>query len=100
MEAKIGYLSATALIVGLVSTGSAIAQTTHAGHGMMAEISALGDPAKATQTVAVTMNDNYFEPERISVPAGATVRFVVKNEGSLLHEFNTGRAASVLKIFC
>lgn len=52
-----------------------------------------GDTAAATETVEVVMNDNYFEPESIMVPAGATVRFIVKNEGGLLHEFNLGTAA-------
>ena len=35
----------------------------------------------------------YFKPRVIEVKAGETVRFVLKNEGKLLHEFNLGDAA-------
>ena len=55
-----------------------------------------GSPAQAGQadrTVEVTMRDNYYEPESIQVKAGETVRFVVTNAGSLVHEFNIGTAA-------
>jgi len=64
------------------------------GHQMTPpEIGKPGDAAAVTETIEVVMGDNYFEPESITVPAGATVRFVVKNEGGLLHEFNLGSAA-------
>lgn len=52
-----------------------------------------GDPAKVTRTIAITMRDNFFEPEEISIEAGETVRFVVSNEGQFLHEFSLGSAA-------
>ncbi|MNJ64305.1 plastocyanin [compost metagenome] len=40
------------------------------------------------------MGDNFFEPKTIEVKTGETVRFVLRNEGVLLHEFNLGHAAS------
>lgn len=52
-----------------------------------------GEAAKADRTVEIKLGDMYFEPESLEVKAGETVRFVVKNEGNLLHEFNLGRAA-------
>ncbi|MCY1263300.1 Plastocyanin [compost metagenome] len=55
-----------------------------------------GKPAKAeqaTRTVEVVMGEMYFEPKSLDVKAGETVRFVLKNQGSLLHEFNLDRAA-------
>lgn len=52
-----------------------------------------GEAAKADRTVEIKLGDMFFEPESLEVKAGETVRFVVKNEGSLLHEFNLGRAA-------
>lgn len=71
---------------------AAYASGTHAGgHG-----AAVGQPAQASaasRTVEVTMYDNYYEPETISVKAGETVRFIVKNQGQLVHEFNLGTAA-------
>jgi uncharacterized cupredoxin-like copper-binding protein len=39
------------------------------------------------------MHDNYYEPERVAVQPGETVRFVVRNAGQLVHEFNIGTAA-------
>lgn len=32
----------------------------------------------------------YFEPDQITVPAGAKVTFVIENEGSQDHEFESG----------
>lgn len=64
-----------------------------AGHDRAA---AIGEPAKAsaaTRTVRVNLGDNIYEPKTIQVTAGETVRFVLKNTGELLHEFNIGTAA-------
>lgn len=58
--------------------------------------SGIGGPGKATaaiRTVSVTMGDLYFEPATVAVKPGETVRFVVKNTGELLHEFNIATAA-------
>lgn len=60
------------------------------GHGFD-----FGKPAKAaeaTRTVEINLGDMYFEPESLDVKAGETVRFVIHNKGSLLHEFNLGSA--------
>ncbi|MFC6673432.1 cupredoxin domain-containing protein [Marinobacterium aestuariivivens] len=38
----------------------------------------------------MTLHDNYYDLDTISVEGGETVRFVLKNEGALLHEFNIG----------
>ena len=38
--------------------------------------------------------DIFFEPKAMEIKAGETVRFVLLNEGALLHEFNLGKAAS------
>ena len=58
------------------------------GHG--ASSGELGKASEASRTITVEMYDNYYEPEEITVEPGETVRFVVKNEGSLVHEFNIG----------
>ncbi|MEZ5933075.1 MAG: cupredoxin domain-containing protein [Alphaproteobacteria bacterium] len=91
---------ASILSLTIAASPSLAAGSNEGGHGdgmdhqmMHPEIGEPGDPATATETIEVVMNDNYFEPESITVPAGATVRFVVKNEGGLLHEFNIGTAA-------
>ena len=57
---------------------------------------AFGKPAeaaKADRTVEITLGDMYYEPASVQVKAGETVRFVLKNQGSLLHEFSLGDAA-------
>jgi len=63
------------------------------GHADALDFGQPGNPAEVTRTIEVTMADNYFEPENITVEAGETVRFVLKNEGGFLHEFNIGTAA-------
>ena len=50
-----------------------------------------GDPAKATRTVHITMNDAMrFEPGELVIKQGETVRFVVVNKGKILHEMVLG----------
>jgi len=79
-------------IATLAGAGAAFAAGSHAGgHGPV-----IGEPAMAAdadRTIEIVMGDNYFEPERLTIGAGETVRFVVKNDGEFLHEFNLGTAA-------
>lgn len=66
------------------------------GGGHHGASAAIGEPGKASdvsRTVTVTMTDNRYEPERITVKKGETVRFVVNNKGEFVHEFNIGTAA-------
>lgn len=78
-------LSAKTLII-----VSALSLSTHAladaGHAD------IGQPGKASvqRTVEIALGEMYFKPENLNVKAGETVRFVLKNEGQLLHEFNIG----------
>jgi len=61
-------------------------QDTHgAGYGKA------GDPAKVSRTVGVSMDDTMrFTPDRMSVKAGETIRFFIKNSGKLPHEMVLG----------
>jgi uncharacterized cupredoxin-like copper-binding protein len=61
------------------------------GHG--ASIGEAGKASEATRTIEIVMTDNRYSPERISVENGETIRFVVKNKGEFVHEFNIGTAA-------
>ncbi|MCU6500358.1 cupredoxin family protein [Rugamonas sp. A1-17] len=55
-----------------------------------------GDPAQATRTVVVDMNDTMrFSPSTITVKQGEVVRFVVKNSGKLKHEIVIGSASEL-----
>lgn len=94
-----------ALIFGLVPLVAA-AGGNHAGHdmqhsgmaGMHSEehASAAGQPgeqAKVSRTIEVTMDDNMrFNPGLITVKAGETIRFFVKNVGKTQHEMVIGTA--------
>ncbi len=57
-----------------------------AGHAY--EFGAPGKPASAARSIEVNLADNYYEPDAISVKAGETIRFVLKNSGEFLHEFS------------
>ena len=49
--------------------------------------------ASATRSIEVVMGDMTFNPASLSIKAGETVRFVLVNNGRLLHEFNLGDGA-------
>lgn len=50
-----------------------------------------GDPAKVSRTIAIAMDDTMrFTPGQISVKAGETIRFFVKNGGKIPHEMVIG----------
>ncbi|MBL4906440.1 MAG: cupredoxin domain-containing protein [Sneathiella sp.] len=63
------------------------------GHSAMKSIGEPGKASEVTRTIEIVMNDSYFEPEVINVKKGETIRFVVKNQGEFVHEFNLGTAA-------
>ncbi|MBC9251233.1 copper-binding protein [Pseudomonas alcaligenes] len=65
----------------------ALAEGGHFAFGQPAEA------AKADRTIEITLGDMYYEPSSVQVKAGETVRFVLNNQGSLLHEFSLGDAA-------
>jgi len=65
----------------------------HKPHGMASQVGEPGKAGEVSRTVEVTVRENYYEPETIKVSKGETVRFVIKNAGELVHEFNIGTAA-------
>lgn len=69
----------------------ALAAGSH-GHGHGGATGEQGDPAEVTTTIEITMFDNYYEPEEITVREGETVRFIVTNKGEFVHEFNIATA--------
>lgn len=50
-----------------------------------------GDPGKAARTIRISMRDGdgnmSFVPSRITVRKGEQIRFVIRNDGALRHEF-------------
>ncbi|AGI24968.1 hypothetical protein H681_15500 [Pseudomonas sp. ATCC 13867] len=79
---------ASALAIAASFSLSALADAGHAY-----DFGKPGKAAQATRTVEIKLGEMYFDPENIDVKAGETVRFVIHNTGSLLHEFNLGSAA-------
>lgn len=50
-----------------------------------------GEPKAAVRTIRFSMSDRMrFSPEHITVVEGETIRFIVKNDGKLMHEFVIG----------
>lgn len=50
-----------------------------------------GDPKKVARTINVDMSDRMrFTPAALTIKAGETVKFVVKNSGKVMHEFVLG----------
>lgn len=50
-----------------------------------------GDPAKAGRTIQVGMDDGmHFTPGDLVVKRGESVRFLVRNEGKIMHEMVIG----------
>ena len=57
-----------------------------------------GDPKQATRTMTIAMSDKmHFLPSVLTIRKGETVRFVVRNEGILLHELVLGTAEELKK---
>lgn len=72
---------------------------SHGGGHMMKEGTKMSGPmsfgmpgqaASADRVIEIVMDDNFFEPETLSVTAGETIHFKVSNQGTLVHEFNLG----------
>ena len=54
----------------------------------MKDIGKRGKIEDVTRVITVKMFDNYYEPNKIIVKKGETVKFIVKNMGELVHELN------------
>ena len=64
--------------------------------GHAAALGQPGDASKVSRTVNVTMSDAMrFDPARISVRRNETVRFVLRNDGTLKHEMVLGTFAEL-----
>ncbi|MCE4054709.1 cupredoxin domain-containing protein [Pseudomonas sp. Au-Pse12] len=79
-------LAAVTLLFGITAMASI-------GHGKD-DIGQPGMVTDVTRTIEVKMGDIFFDAKAIDVKPGETIRFVLRNDGSLLHEFNIGKAAA------
>ena len=56
------------------------------------------DPRRATRTVPIVMDDRMrFTPATLVVKRGETLRFVVRNEGKVLHEMVLGTTEDIAR---
>ena len=82
----------------LIAVGVAFAASSATAHGddrhdEHAAFGQPGDPAKVSRSVAIDMFDTMrYNPARIGVKRGETIRFVVKNSGQVKHEVVLGTA--------
>lgn len=83
------YSLAFATLALALSTLTAVASGTHSG-GHAAMTGQPGDPARADRIVEISMTEMAFRPTRIQVAEGETITFVVRNDGTVMHEFNLG----------
>ena len=75
----------------LTAMHSAVAAGSHGHrHSHAAAFGEPGKPAHVDRTIEIVMTDSRFDTRRIRVRPGETVRFVLHNSGSLVHEFNIG----------
>ena len=65
--------------------------------GSMNAIGTKGKASDVNKVIVVNMHDNYYEPSKIEIKKGETVKFVVKNKGELVHEFNIATKEMHLK---
>ncbi len=84
-------MAALIISVFVAPNASQAAGSHGTGHGV--NTGKPGTVANVTKTVNVTMYDNYYEPAGLTFKEGETVRFVVKNAGEFVHEFNIATAA-------
>ena len=49
-----------------------------------------GDPNNIDRVIIIKMYDNYYEPNIINIKKGETIKFIVKNLGEMVHEYNIG----------
>ena len=65
--------------------------------GSIKAIGVKGNEKDIDRVITVLMNDNYYEPNQIKIKKNETIKFLVKNKGELVHEFNIATKAMHLK---
>ncbi len=79
--------------LGLIAASTlAVAGGGHSGghDSHDASIGSAGNPADVDREIVVSMHEMEYDPETVEVAAGETIRFVVNNDGRMVHEFNIG----------
>lgn len=94
MKLAIAVLAALAWVPQALSHSPADHAHSHGAHGSHGgEKIDGGRPGKAadvSRTVTIIAKDTEFNPKSVPVKEGETIRFVVRNEGQLVHELTIG----------
>jgi plastocyanin len=61
--------------------------TTLGSHGVYAESGVVNQPMDTVKTIEVELNDDYFNPEVITIPNGTATTLILKNKGTKEHTF-------------
>jgi uncharacterized cupredoxin-like copper-binding protein len=96
------FQAGLAVIAALFVVSPAWADAGHAGHGQPSfSTGEPGNPKKPARVIQVTMGEKdgkmIYVPARIEVKKGEQIRFVLRNNGELEHEFVLGTTAENLK---
>ena len=83
-------MSSMILFLLLMGLGTSAQADAGHGHGQAAGGGTPGKLADVSQTIEIEMTDNQYNMLRIEVYKNETVRFVIHNNGHLVHEFNIG----------
>jgi len=86
----------TALAVGFamsITTGPALASGSHDDGHDGGGIGRAGNAGHVDREIMIEMGEMYFSPSDIEIRKGETVRFMVKNVGEFVHEFNIATEA-------
>ncbi len=89
------FLTLAAVALALTTSSVTQAAGRHDGQhgkGHATKIGEPGNPAEATRSIEIDMLDNSFTPTRLDIRKGETVRFILRNVGEAVHEFNIGTA--------
>jgi uncharacterized cupredoxin-like copper-binding protein len=93
-------IMATALVAGSLTAGLAGPASAHTGHEETA-YGKPGDPKKPARVVQVVMREQdgkmLFIPDRIRIRKGEQIRFQLRNNGEVDHEFVVGTLEENLK---
>lgn len=102
MKIRNSFLAAAVITASLLSSGAAIAH----GEAHVRDAAPVnkeqqdwgiaGDADAVTRTLRVTMTDQMrFDPDRIQVRLGETIRFVHRNAGKVMHEMVIGSQSAL-----
>jgi uncharacterized cupredoxin-like copper-binding protein len=89
-----------ALSIGAHAHGDTSHQKTHVDpdNAEQQSFGRAGDPKAVKRTMRISMRDSMrFSPAHLTVKQGETVRFVVRNDGKLLHEMILGTEEELAK---